>query len=47
MRTCAQILTTKNYARDVTAVDARWLPELAPAFFAMKAGASSQHGEIG
>ena len=32
------VLTTRQYVRDVTAVDARWLPELAPAFFAIKAG---------
>ncbi len=29
--------TTKTYARDATAIEPRWLPELAPAFFASKA----------
>ncbi|KAG2496731.1 hypothetical protein HYH03_005143 [Edaphochlamys debaryana] len=29
--------TTKTYARDATAVEPRWLPELAPTFFAAKA----------
>ncbi|KXZ53924.1 hypothetical protein GPECTOR_6g842 [Gonium pectorale] len=33
--------TTKTYARDATAVEARWLPELAPAFFAAKAAAAT------
>jgi ATP-dependent RNA helicase DHX8/PRP22 len=31
--------TTKQYAREVTRIQARWLPELAPAFFAAKAAA--------
>lgn len=33
------VKTTKQYARDVCRIQARWLPELAPAFFAAKAGA--------
>eukprot|EP00887_Chlorella_sp_A99_P005931 scaffold29.g5931.t1 len=28
------VRTTRQYARDVVAIDAKWLPELAPAFFA-------------
>lgn len=30
----AQVRTTKQYARDATVVEASWLPELAPAYFA-------------
>ncbi|PNW80772.1 hypothetical protein CHLRE_07g329233v5 [Chlamydomonas reinhardtii] len=33
--------TTRTYARDATAIEARWLPELAPAFFAAKASAAT------
>lgn len=33
------VTTTKQYARDVCVIEPRWLPELAPAFFAAKAGA--------
>jgi ATP-dependent RNA helicase DHX8/PRP22 len=33
------VRTTRQYAREVTRIQARWLPELAPAFFAAKAGA--------
>ena len=29
-----QVRTTRQYARDAVVVDAKWLPELAPAFFA-------------
>ncbi|GFR51844.1 hypothetical protein Agub_g14311 [Astrephomene gubernaculifera] len=32
--------TTRTYAREALAIEARWLPELAPAFFAAKAGAA-------
>ena len=35
------VKTSKQYVRDVTTVEARWLPELAPAFFAAKAGAQA------
>eukprot|EP00877_Chromochloris_zofingiensis_P014727 jgi/Chrzof1/9508/Cz04g05220.t1 len=34
------VRTTKQYARDVCRIQPRWLPELAPAFFAAKAGAA-------
>jgi len=30
------VRTTKQYARDAVAVEPRWLPELAPAFFAAR-----------
>lgn len=33
------VRTTKQYAREVCRIQARWLPELAPAFFAARAGA--------
>ncbi|KAG2440784.1 hypothetical protein HXX76_003640 [Chlamydomonas incerta] len=33
--------TSRTYARDATAIEARWLPELAPAFFAAKASAAT------
>ncbi|EFJ45602.1 DEAH-box nuclear pre-mRNA splicing factor [Volvox carteri f. nagariensis] len=33
--------TTRTYARDAVAIEARWLPELAPAVFAAKAGAAA------
>lgn len=33
------VRTTKQYARVICRIQARWLPELAPAFFAAKAGA--------
>jgi ATP-dependent RNA helicase DHX8/PRP22 len=33
------VRTTRQYAREVTRIQARWLLELAPAFFAAKAGA--------
>jgi hypothetical protein len=33
--------TTRQYARDVTAIQPRWLPELAPAFFSTKAAAAA------
>jgi ATP-dependent RNA helicase DHX8/PRP22 len=32
------VRTTKQYAREVCRIQARWLAELAPAFFAAKAG---------
>jgi ATP-dependent RNA helicase DHX8/PRP22 len=35
------VRTTKQYAREVSAIEPRWLPELAPAFFAAKASASA------
>jgi ATP-dependent RNA helicase DHX8/PRP22 len=35
----------RQYARDVAAIQPRWLPELAPAFFAAKAAATS--GAVG
>jgi ATP-dependent RNA helicase DHX8/PRP22 len=38
------VRTTKQYARDVCAIEARWLPELAPAFFAARAGAGVAAG---
>jgi hypothetical protein len=30
------VRTTRQYARDATAVEPAWLPELAPAFFARR-----------
>ncbi len=33
-----QVRTTKQYARVLTSIELRWLPELCPAFFAAKAG---------
>jgi ATP-dependent RNA helicase DHX8/PRP22 len=30
------VRTTRQYARDIVAIDAKWLPELAPAYFAKK-----------
>lgn len=38
------VRTTKQYAREVCRIQARWLPELAPAFFAAKAGAGVAAG---
>jgi ATP-dependent RNA helicase DHX8/PRP22 len=35
------VRTTKHYARVLTSIDLRWLPELCPAFFAAKAGAGA------
>lgn len=35
------VWTTKAYARDVCAIEARWLPELAPSYFAAKAGGAA------
>lgn len=35
----------RQYARDVAAIQPRWLPELAPAFFASKPAATS--GAVG
>jgi ATP-dependent RNA helicase DHX8/PRP22 len=36
-----QVRTTKQYARGVCAIEPAWLPELAPAFFAARAGAAA------
>jgi hypothetical protein len=36
-----QVRTTKQYAREVCRIEPAWLPELAPAFFAAKAGAAA------
>lgn len=33
------VRTTRTYARDVTAIDINWLPQLVPAFFARAAAA--------
>lgn len=38
------VKTTKHYARDVCVIEPRWLPELAPAFFAAKAGSGVAAG---
>jgi ATP-dependent RNA helicase DHX8/PRP22 len=35
----------RQYARDIAAIQPRWLPELAPAFFASKAAAAG--GAVG
>ena len=32
------VLTTRQYARTVTAIDSQWLPELAPHFFSGAGG---------
>lgn len=34
--------TTRQYARTALAIDAKWLPELAPAFFARRQANSGQ-----
>jgi ATP-dependent RNA helicase DHX8/PRP22 len=35
------VRTTKQYAREACRIEPAWLPELAPAFFAAKAGAAA------
>lgn len=35
------VLTTRQYARTVTAIDAQWLPELAPHYFSLLAARSA------
>lgn len=40
MLTVVQQTINRQYARDITAIQPRWLPELAPAFFASKAAAA-------
>jgi len=45
---CPQVRTTKQYARDATVVEAGWLPELAPAYFARQhANAGRQQQQNG
>ncbi len=36
------VRTTKQYAREVTAIELAWLPELVPGFFAAQAAAGGQ-----
>lgn len=37
------VTTSRPYAREVTRIQPRWLPELAPAFFAAKAAGAGAH----
>ena len=39
--------TARDYARGVTVVDASWLPEIAPAFFARHRASAASGGEVG
>ncbi|GLI64295.1 hypothetical protein VaNZ11_007516 [Volvox africanus] len=39
--------TTRTYARDAVAIEARWLPELAPAAFAVKSAAAIAGAGVG
>ena len=39
--------TARDYARGVTAIDAGWLPEIAPAFFARHRASAASGGEAG
>ena len=39
--------TARDYARGVTAIEASWLPELAPAFFARHRASAASGGEAG
>ena len=41
------VRTTKQYARGVCRIEPAWLPELAPAFFAARAGAAAGAVERG
>lgn len=38
------VTTTRHYARGITAIEASWLPELAPAFFSAKVVAAAAAG---
>ena len=39
--------TARDYARGVTAIEASWLPEIAPAFFARHRASAASGGEAG